>query len=346
IVSNEVDLSLKGLLEMNNVRLWQTRTAQLKATAQDLEEGDYDVWVVVRSDREGAQWVKVHGSTTYLTERSYIPVKVFNGEFILGSVKTCKLDMTITTTATKTINYWVYDNYSAELTKGQALNKKASIEILQGVDYTFKFYELGYDTATVRVNVMQDTSIEVRLKEKMLPPYIYLANVLPETNNVRFLWQKQRSSTTPDVSPLSYILYLDSVPVATAGVYTGRYGEYIFENVSVGEHMFSVRSVYTDDTSEMVSKTLDVPEGAANETLSASDCKIYPNPSASGLFTLEVGQACRMQVSSVTGKILYEDNFVSAGQYTIPLQGYAAGMYIVRLFTEDNQSVLLKAFIR
>ncbi|MDE7102101.1 MAG: T9SS type A sorting domain-containing protein, partial [Bacteroidales bacterium] len=76
------------------------------------------------------------------------------------------------------------------------------------------------------------------------------------------------------------------------------------------------------------------------------DCKIYPNPSASGLFTLEVGQACRMQVSSVTGKILYEDNFVSAGQYTIPLQGYAAGMYIVRLFTEDNQSVLLKAFIR
>ena len=337
-------VKLNGVLT-NEGLYTTTKILQFEAVAQDLEEGDYEVWVVARSNRENAQWVKVHGSTPNIADKSYIAVRIDDGKFILRS-ETCKVNIMVATTATKTINYWIYDRYATELEKGYVRNNKASLDVLKGVDYTIKFYVSGYDTATVRVNVMQDTDMDVRLKQTIVPPYIYTAVVIPETNNVRFLWQKQRASTTPNVSPLSYILYLDSVPVATEGPYTDRYGEYIFENVPAGEHMFSVRSVFVDDTSEMVSKTLDVPEPTATEILSASDCKIYPNPSATGIFTLEVGQACRMQISSVTGKILYEDKFASAGQYTIPLQEYAAGMYIVRLFTEDNQSVLLKAFIR
>lgn len=343
-ITKEQDLSLNGGLTNNGIYT-TSKIVQFEAVAQDVEEGDYEVWVVARSNRENAQWVKVHGTRSELTEKSYIAVKVDDGKFILRS-ESCKVNITINTTATKAISYWVLDNYAVELKTGRISNKRLSQDILKGVDYTFKFYVSGYDTATVRVNVMQDTDMDVRLKQTIVPPYIYTAVVIPETNNVRFLWQKQRASTTSNVSPLSYILYLDSVPVATEGPYTDRYGEHIFENVEAGIHMFSVRSVFVDDTSDMVSQTLNVPALAATETLSASDCKLYPNPSATGIFTLEVGQACRMQISSVTGKILYEDKFASAGQYTIPLQEYAAGMYIVRLFTEDNQSVLLKAFIR
>ena len=342
-ISKEQDLLLNGVLTNNG--LYTTSTIrQLEAAAQNLEEGDYEVWVVARSNRENAQWIKVHGSTPNIADKSYIPVKVEDGKFILRS-ETCRVNITITTTATKTMSYWVLDKYNVELATGQTSNKRVNLDVLKGVDYIFKIYVAGYDTATVRAKVMQDTAMEVRMKETMGLPYIYIAVVVPGTNNVRFLWQKEGPSE-PTVSPRGYILYLDSVPVATAGEYSGSYGEYIFENMEAGPHMFSVRSVFSEDTTDMVSRTLNVPEPTATEILSASDCKIYPNPSATGIFTLEVGQACRMQISSVTGKILYEDKFASAGQYTIPLQEYAAGMYIVRLFTEDNQSVLLKAFIR
>lgn len=348
IISKEEDLLLNGVLQNGDIRV-QGRTLQMQATAKDLEEGDYEIWVVARSNRENAQWLKVHGSTPRLTDRSCIGVKIEDGKFILRS-ETCKLNVTITTTATETVKYWVYDNYASELATGQIANKRMSINVLEGVDYTFKFYVTGYDTATIKVNTIQDTSISVRIKETMEPPYIVMVVADKKTNDVKFLWQKQ-GPRKPEVYPRGYILYLDSVPVATAGEYnpSDEFGEYIFKRVPAGVHMFSIRSVFSDDTSAMVSRTLSLgePTGVASEPLlSASDCKIYPNPSASGLFTLEVGQACRMQVSSVTGKILYEDKFDAAGQYTIPLQGYAAGMYIVRLFTEDNQSVLLKAFIR
>lgn len=344
LLSGEEHLLLNGILTTGEIRL-QSKILQLKANAQELEEGDYEVWVVVRSNRENASWIKVHGSTPRLTDKSCIPVKVSEGKFILRS-ESCKVNMAITTTATKTIRYWVFDNYGAELTTAQTANKKVSLDVLKGVDYTFRFYVSGYDTATVRVNAMQDTDVDVRIKETMGLPHIYSVGVVRGTNNVRFLWQKQGPSAKVNVSPRGYILYLDSVPVATAGVYTDRYGEYIHENVPAGLHLFSVRSVFSDDTTDMVSRSLEVPEVTAAETLSASDCRIYPNPSATGVFTLEVGQACRMQISSASGKILHEDKFDAAGQYTLSLQGYAAGMYIVRLFTEDNQSVLLKAFIR
>ncbi|MBD5397649.1 T9SS type A sorting domain-containing protein [bacterium] len=341
-ITKEQDLSLNGGLTNNGIYT-TSKILQFEAVAQDVEEGDYEVWVVARSNRENAQWVKVHGTRSELTEKSYIAVKVDDGKFILRS-ESCKVNISIVTSSKKTIKYWVFDNYAVELMTKQTANKRVSLDVLKGVDYTIKFYVSEYDTATVRVNVMQDTNIEVRMKQKIGLPHIYLVRVM-DNNDVMFWWQKE-GPQQPEVWPAGYILYLDSVPVATQGEYTDDYGEYIFEKVPAGMHMFSVRSVFVDDTSEMVSRTLNVPEPTATETLSASDCKIYPNPSATGIFTLEVGQACRMQISSVTGKILYEDKFASAGQYTIPLQEYAAGMYIVRLFTEDNQSVLLKAFIR
>ncbi|MDE5610084.1 MAG: C10 family peptidase, partial [Bacteroidales bacterium] len=316
-ISNEDALSLSGILENEDIRL-KSRTFYLKANAQDLEEGDYEVWVVIRSNQENAQWLKVHGNTPRFTDRSYIPVKVEDGKFILLSrPETCKVNIEINTTATTAIRYWVLDNYGVELTTTQTPNKKVSQDVLKGVDYTFKIQAFGYDTATVRVKVQQDTNMEVRMKETMELPNIYSVRVMDGENNVRFRWTKQGPTAKREVFPLGYILYLDSVYVDTAGEYAEEdvFGEYIFKKVPAGEHMFSIRSVFSDDTSDMVSRTLTLTEPTSNasETLSEADCKIYPNPSASGIFTLEVGQACRMQISSVTGKILYEDNFASAG---------------------------------
>ncbi|MDE5609943.1 MAG: C10 family peptidase, partial [Bacteroidales bacterium] len=299
IISDEQYLLLDGIRTKGSIS-FQPKSLNFTARSQDLEEGDYDIWVVFRSNLEGAQWLKMHGATPRLDDKSYIPVKVENGKFILRS-ESCKVDIAIVTSAKKTIGYGAYDNFGVELGTGQITNKRLNIDVLKGKDYTFKFYVSGYDTASLRFTTVQDTSLEVKMKQVMGLPHIYSVRVMDNENNVRFRWQKE-APQEPSVSPQGYILYLDSVFVATAGVYTGRYGEYIFEKVPAGEHLFSVRSVYSEDTTDMVSQTLTLEPVSNSETLSEADCKIYPNPSASGIFTLEVGQACRMQISSVTGK--------------------------------------------
>ena len=58
ILSKEEDLLLNGILATEEIRA-QSRSFGLKAKAQDLEEGDYDVWVVIRSNRENALWLIV-----------------------------------------------------------------------------------------------------------------------------------------------------------------------------------------------------------------------------------------------------------------------------------------------
>lgn len=88
-----------------------------------------------------------------------------------------------------------------------------------------------------------------------------------------------------------------------------------------------------------------VYEGSAienNSVLTAST--IYPNPSANGMFTLNVKKACKMEVFSVTGQFLMQ-SALRAGENSVDLSRCLPGIYSIRLSDKDGAATL-RAVIR
>lgn len=75
-----------------------------------------------------------------------------------------------------------------------------------------------------------------------------------------------------------------------------------------------------------------------NAVLAAS--KLYPNPSFNGIFNLNVQEACRMEVVSVSGQLVMQQNLTAAGAYTVDLSRFAPGFYYIRLSNQDGAAIL------
>lgn len=342
LISDPYPFAIDGVLG-NSSLFYHQENVTLKGLSAGVADGSYDVWVVCKSNRDGSQWNKVHGSAAGATGVSYLPVTVTSEKFSLRTIDR-KLTINFKIPVTRNIDVYVYQGRSQVETVRLSSNMGGNIKIFPNEKYTLKFHTLMFDTTTVsELSIMNDTAITVRLRETMTDPYVYL--VTKNGNNVRFLWKKNPPQG-PEVSPQSYILYLDSVPVATAGSYApADYGDYTFANISAGIHTVQVRSVFYEDTSGYVGRRVEI-EDVANEDFQASDCLLSPNPSADGHFALDVERPCMLQVSTVTGRVLFEQPLKAAGRHAVDLSGYASGMYLLRLYTEDRQSVILKAFIR
>lgn len=84
-----------------------------------------------------------------------------------------------------------------------------------------------------------------------------------------------------------------------------------------------------------------VYENAANEinpVLASS--ALYPNPSANGVFNLNVKAACSMEVFSVSGQLLMQKALATAGAYTVDLSRFAPGVYYIRLSNAQGAATL------
>lgn len=87
------------------------------------------------------------------------------------------------------------------------------------------------------------------------------------------------------------------------------------------------------------------PGSNANETNAAlAASQLYPNPSADGRFNLRLEESCRVQVLSVDGRLLMEQE-MAAGVQALDLSKYAPAYYVVRLSNEKG-SAALKAVVR
>lgn len=75
------------------------------------------------------------------------------------------------------------------------------------------------------------------------------------------------------------------------------------------------------------------------------DSKLYPNPSADGRFHLQVPEACRIEVVSLSGAVVFSRTFGSAGTYSLDLSDRSQGIYMVRL-SNENGTTVLKAVCR
>lgn len=83
------------------------------------------------------------------------------------------------------------------------------------------------------------------------------------------------------------------------------------------------------------------------------DIRVYPNPSSSGNFTLDIGplsagEQIRVKVYNLIGKEVFSRQISSrAGRYieTIHLGNYARGMYMLEVIRGDDKQTRRLSFI-
>ena len=103
-------------------------------------------------------------------------------------------------------------------------------------------------------------------------------------------------------------------------------------------------SLWVDDVQLYYEEATPEPDPSANENAALAASRLYPNPSADGRFNLQLNEACRVQVLSVTGQLL-QDQEMAAGVQALDLSKYAPAYYVVRLSNEKG-SAALKAVVR
>ena len=103
-------------------------------------------------------------------------------------------------------------------------------------------------------------------------------------------------------------------------------------------------SLWVDDVQLYYEDATPEPDPSANENAALAASRLYPNPSADGRFNLQLSEACRVQVLSVTGQLL-QDQEMAAGVQALDLSKYAPAYYVVRLSNEKG-SAALKAVVR
>ena len=310
----------------------------LTADMNSLSNGEYELWVVCKPEIEDALWQKVYAyKGNRYTNDSYIPVRIENDTYKIlktTSILTLKLECA----EKRNINMYIYSNKEV-VGLGQVSSSITSQFTFRHGQYELRFYTRGYDTTYVNLNLTQDTAITVSMQERYLQPYI--RGVRVDGNNATLMWFKE-AIQGDQAYPIGFAVFLDSVEVDQVG---SSVTEYTFVNVPAGVHWGCLSSIYQTGRSDTLHRRFVITSNLGNETPWDGVCRISPNPSANGYFTLEVDRECRLQVASVSGKVLFERE-LSAGSHTVDMGAYQTGVYLFRLSGKNGECTVLKAVIR
>ncbi len=121
------------------------------------------------------------------------------------------------------------------------------------------------------------------------------------------------------------------------------YYEYIDTPEAAGTYYYQVTAVYDDGCESAPALAADDPThnyvSANVDAIGENSDKValYPNPT-SGNVTIEAAGMSRITVVSVLGQVVY-DTEVNADNYTLNMAQFNAGMYMVRVYTEEGVTV-------
>ena len=139
--------------------------------------------------------------------------------------------------------------------------------------------------------------------------------------------------------PVSFNIYRNGTVIGNVP-YTGAWAYNYFDNVAAGNYEYQVTAVYEGCesdfalTPDLSQNYVEVSVTSVAETI---DSRIYPNPTT-GNVTIEANSMKHITVISALGQVLYDAN-ISGDTYTMNLGQYQAGLYMVRIFTENGVSV-------
>ena len=144
----------------------------------------------------------------------------------------------------------------------------------------------------------------------------------------------------------------DSVILFATGSPTGVYSWYV-NNVLIPNVQGDVLTVYTtgdytvqvvDGLCTSVSQIIDVVVSCTGiAEMSKSGIRIYPNP-AGDLVNVEwpaADPAARVDLRDISGRMLFTRHSTT-GSCTVPLHGYAPGIYLIEVETEQNLRYMMR----
>ena len=123
------------------------------------------------------------------------------------------------------------------------------------------------------------------------------------------------------------------------------YYEYIDSPTEAGTYYYQVRAEYDNECESEPAQAADDPTvNYVSETTTAAgigendgNVALYPNPTK-GNVTIEAEGMSRITVVSVLGQVVF-DTELDADTYTLNMAQFNAGMYMVRVYTENGMTV-------
>jgi|GEM_PF-2725565 len=80
-----------------------------------------------------------------------------------------------------------------------------------------------------------------------------------------------------------------------------------------------------------------MPTGIDDNSLSNSILKLYPNPN-NGNVTIELDKACKIKIYNALGGLVYENEFIVAGNFQIDISDLLNGIYTIKAENEQGSS--------
>ncbi|OYT11740.1 MAG: hypothetical protein B6I19_10915 [Bacteroidetes bacterium 4572_114] len=104
------------------------------------------------------------------------------------------------------------------------------------------------------------------------------------------------------------------------------------------ENLVGFFSFNEGDASNFIGTDASITTVGVSEEISPSNMQLYPNPSM-GQFTIELTETSQIQITTSTGKLIYEAN-LGAGIRTIDLTRQAEGVYFVKAKSTNKQQTI------
>ncbi len=304
----------------------------LQANLSDIEDGDYELWLVCRSNLEGSVWNKMNSSCSGTSDVCYIPLTVQDGMYGLRAVAatlTIEMDCPIDNRRIALDIYrngHLYDNVNVNPDGGE-------LELLYGT-YDLHFSTREFDTTHVLgLKLQRDTTIVVKMNQIILDPYIRVCRV--NGNTMTMMWYECDPRLGTSVSPENYVVYLDEAVVDTVD---SDVLQYVFEGLPLGEHQAGLQSLYAGGVSNIVIDSFEIRE-VANEPVQASLFRISPNPSVNGQYRLSSDVPAQLAVCNASGKILVRRE-IAAGLNELDLSALEDGLYFFRITAGEKVEIL------
>jgi hypothetical protein len=176
------------------------------------------------------------------------------------------------------------------------------------------FHDVNYDMYEVWID---DVQLTAGAKNRANVDHF---NVYRSTNNVDYVL-------------LNTVAYVDGQ----------TYYEYIDTPAGTGTYYYQVTTVYDNDCESDPAVNAENPAndyvmiGVTGIDENSDKVALYPNPTK-GNVTIEANGMSRITVVSVLGQVVF-DTELDADVYTLNMAQFNAGMYMVRVYTENGMTV-------
>ena len=144
----------------------------------------------------------------------------------------------------------------------------------------------------------------------------YHNNPFTDTMNVTALLTNDSAGVACLIEDQLYWEVTELLP----GVFTGRW-EFVHGNVGV-----------------------DVTNTTGFDDIEPTTASVYPNPSSDVInISLNKGQLLKIELFSMTGRLIFKKD-LNSKTYTLNIGDYPSGVYLVRVFNQNNDIVNTKIF--